>query len=104
MTSGPSRPQEPDRLAEIAHHLQADDPGFAAGLATLRPCEPREYRSRKRRRTAARALAATIVCGIAAMTWLWLDWFVTALFMLESATMAVLMSRDDAADPDPSAI
>ncbi|GAA1573766.1 hypothetical protein GCM10009827_114590 [Dactylosporangium maewongense] len=86
--SGPWRPEERPILAEIQRHIEADDPRFTAGFVSLRPCPPREYRSRTRRRIGCVA----VVSGVVLVTWLWLGWFVAAMFGLESAVMGLLMA------------
>ena len=102
--SGSWRPGEQAMLAEIERHIEADDPRFTAGLVSLRPCPPREYRSRARRRVAARIGCIAVVSGVVLVTWLWLGWFVAAMFGLESTVMGVLMALDRDAAAEASAI
>ncbi|MDG6110481.1 DUF3040 domain-containing protein [Dactylosporangium aurantiacum] len=91
-------------LAEIERRIEADDPRFTAGFVSLRPCPPREYRSRTRRRAAVWAGCIAVVSGVGLVMWLWLGWFVAAMFGLESVVMGVLMALDRNPDPEASAI
>lgn len=97
------RPGERAVLAEIQRHIEADDPRFAASLVSLRPCPPREYRTRTRRRVAAWIGCAAVVSGVVLMMWLWLGWFVATMFGLESAVMGVLATLDRGAAREASA-
>ncbi|GAA0713387.1 DUF3040 domain-containing protein [Dactylosporangium roseum] len=96
---GPVRPDDQARLAELEQRTRADDPLFAAGLAGLRPCAPREYR-RPRFGVAAGVLALVAVL----LAWLWFGWIVTLVLTLKVAATAVLLTAKGDPDREASSI